>query len=264
MGVDSVTTIKNEAKKQTIYIISQKENDDDMLVINPFKKQDNFFEELKHKNIQIMVDVQPDLNILKKIKAKMYNFLESAILESNYSDVFWYKILASFIIGILMFFFAEIVIPDPIPLIDEIAIASVVSVLFYFLISKINLFSFISPKKIDKYSIFIDSIQVIENKSLKLLNDCYINVYKNYLVNTISIFENIDLRNNIKKEILTEIKKIEINDLSLIKEIIMVLNKKYNFKKIKNKNIFLKAQNKLLLSYERFFFYYTVYELLFK
>lgn len=253
LSLDTGKTIRN------IYIISQPELDDKKVIIHPFLSGEKFLQYLKDKKINIISDKRVELNELKKIKAAMYEIIRKSLIESNDGDVFWYRILGAIIFGLFLFFFAVFVIPDPIPIADEVAIAGLGGVLFYFISRRLNLFNFASPVKIDKYSEYINAIQIFESKPLEVLNEIFMKLIKDIIVEDEQVYtKNDELINTIKNEF----EVFTGEELLLIKSLVEIISKNFNFTKIKPDST--RYAKKLAASYfskERFYFYYLCFKL---
>ena len=254
----TISTLPREVLKENIYIITQPEKQDEALVIHSFSKPERYLNLLIHKKIQIVTDKLAELSLLKKIKTLMYDFIQDAILNSNASDVFWYRIAGSLIFGFFLFLFATFIIPDPIPYIDELAISCLGGFLFYFMSVKLKLFYFVSSKKMEEYIRYIDNIQVIDSKSLNELNIIFNDFYKKLVLKDF-------YKTNVEDDLKKEIKRFSTDELIEIREVISILSNNYSFKHIKehSKKFYKKAKSSLL-SQERFNFYYLLYKILFK
>jgi hypothetical protein len=260
VGNKAILSVKNFSSSKTIYIINQKEDKNDLLMIHPFYKNNNLIQYLIDKKIKIHTDHTLDVDYLKKIKLSIISLLTRSLENRNDSDTFWYRMIGAFGFSVFLFFFTSFVIRDPIVLIDEILI-SLGGGIFVFLLSvTLKLFNFVSSNKIDLYSNYINSIQIYESKALKMLNDFFQN---NSLQFSLSSLEQNNQFDQIRQILKEKLNSFKLDDLMEVKDFIQIIQDNFHFKHLKfNQKKFLKELKSSYLSELRFNFYYLISSIL--
>lgn len=252
MAENTVDKFSISENSFTFYIISQIENDNQIVLINSQFPAHN----TEMSNIKIITDRETDIDILKRIRSLITEYIKQNIL-TDLKDIFWLKLIISFIAAFIIFMFTAIIIPDPIPLLDELAISVFGGYFFHITFSKSILLKLLPVKTIDKHLSFLNQVEVITNSTLIQFNEVFEKFYE----------RNITSRPSLEDDIIY-LKKI-INIFSLkqiieIKNFLKILAKQYNFKKIKLKHKKLnKKGDKTIFSPVRFKFYYLMYTILF-
>ncbi|OHD23296.1 MAG: hypothetical protein A2086_00505 [Spirochaetes bacterium GWD1_27_9] len=240
------------------YIIMEQEKNNNFLFLYPKNEPEKTLELLQKTKIRIISDKEFDIASLKKIKNIMYEFIEDLVSKSNTSNILWYRIAGSTIFGIFFFYIFNRFIRNPIPLIDDVAFSILAGFAFYFLTVKLNLFSFVSQKTMTKYSPIIDSIQVFPSKSLEKLNKIFDKFLKENYINKFNFETGISFF----KE---ELKELQINEITDIKNFICDVSKNFGFKNYSFYSAkYIKTQKLSLISEERFNFYFLLYNVLLK
>ena len=65
---NNISTLKDENSEKMIYVVSQPEKGNELLVIHPFNRPDEYLELIKNNKISVVTDRKPEIKLLKNIR----------------------------------------------------------------------------------------------------------------------------------------------------------------------------------------------------
>lgn len=253
MTNNNVSKIASKKNQSNFYIITQAEQDNEIIFIHSFTSNEHYLKMLDNKKINIISDCEVEMDLFKKIKTQILEFSYKTISQANSSETWLFRALASLFFGIFVFF-VVLLIPDPVPFIDEISIGSLGGALFYYFSTRLSFFNFTLKKTRNKYLEKINYIKIIKSNPLNELNDFFLEIYD-------SLSQIIENDFVLKDRINTYLKTMDFSKRNQIKKFITIVAKNFSFKKIlPNTKKFKKEVKKSLLSDRRFNFYYLLFE----
>lgn len=158
-------------KNQTIKIFHLYRKDGTTLFLHPFSTIEKFLNIIKSKKVLGKYGREPRVESLTLFRNDLYRLIESAV-RSWVSEIrFIPKFLISTVLFLLTYVFCAVVIRDPIPILDEIAISFGVGVLTYFLLGRRDKNSNIALKKRVELRTKVDQIIFEEDVFVKKVED---------------------------------------------------------------------------------------------
>lgn len=250
-NIKKASSFSIKENKTVFYMISQIEENDEILMINSLKNAD----ELNKERIKILIDQESSPDLLVRLKSLTINYMKNNILESS-PDFTWWKSLLSLLAGIFLFFFTAVLIRDPIPLIDEIVLSCIGGWVFYMTLAGKIIINLMPEKSIDKYLSFVNRIQVETSPVFIKINEIFESFFDKNLTGEVTLDEDkIFLRNVLDTFSLKE--KLELRDF------LNILDNKFKFSRIKFNPLQIERKaRKSILSEIRFKFYYLLFIIL--
>jgi hypothetical protein len=256
-GMEPVQTLESGSSKNRLYFLKQSIETDSYMIISTYPSSEDYLDSLKKRTVAILTDQEVDIDLFKVIREYVTSFTKSAREDARESDYTLVRIFISFLFGLFMFFFAAYVIRDPIPVLDEIAIAFAGGIIFYFVIKRMNLFAISFSKSEEEFMKLLDSIQVMQSQPMGRLTV----LYEKYLRTFIGMEIDPDRGSELLKE---ELRGMDLGDLARYRQLTAGLSRKYRYRKIRpGSSAFLAMMQKSALHQATFIFYYQLYEALF-
>jgi len=156
-------------KRELRYIFHLFRKEGVSLILHPFATPEKLVQCLENDEIKGRYGAEPRAEALTMLKNDFYRTVEVAV-RHWLSDVrFIPKFLLSAVLFLVTYFFLALVIRDPVPLIDEIAISLGVSVLAYFLLGRRDMKSEMAAKKRIALRTAVDRITFEESDFVRYL-----------------------------------------------------------------------------------------------
>jgi hypothetical protein len=174
--------------KMPVYIFHINRKEGGFLFLRPFLTPDKLVYNLENKRIIGHYGTEPRAESLTYLKKSFYLLIEEYV-RTWLSDIrFIPKFLLAALAFIVVYFFMSVVVPDHIPVFDELLLALIAAFIVYYLIGKRDLKSQIAEKKRLKLRDVVDHITFYESNFVKRLEK---NLHKNEEATLEDITENI-------------------------------------------------------------------------
>ncbi len=106
------------------------------IFLYPFNKKQNLINILDKNDIAGFYGREPRVESLTLLRNELYRLIEQAVKDWSAEKKFIPRFLISTLCFLVLYFFTSVVIRDPLPMVDEIVISTVGSVLLYLFLSK--------------------------------------------------------------------------------------------------------------------------------
>ena len=157
------------SKKKVIFHFFRKNGTS--IFLHPFQNIQQFRNTLDKNEIVGFYGKEPRIESLTQFRNDLYFKTEQAVKLWISEKRFIPKFLISSVVFLISYLFMSFVIRDPIPMLDEILIATGISIFIYIVLSKKDLRSHLSSKERIRLRAKIDSILFEENVFVKNIED---------------------------------------------------------------------------------------------
>ena len=213
---------KNQ-KKEKIFIFHIFRNDGQSLFLHPFSNPDKLVSMLENAEVIAKYGREPRVEALTLFRNELYREIETGVKRWLTDIRFIPKFLISSAVFIVTYFFLSFVIRDPIPMIDEIAISMVVSVVLYYLLGRKDISSEKATKKRLVLRSAVDKITFLQSEFVKQVEKI---LHQN---------ESSSI-NEVIRQILEPIEQeLSVPQKEEADHFIQLLESKFNFKNLKKK-----------------------------
>ena len=158
-------------QKSPIYIFHLFRKEGDSIILHPFTSPEKLTGSLEHHEIRARYGSEPRVETLTLLKNDLYRMVEMGV-KKWVSDVrFIPKFIISAAAFLVVYFFLSIVIPDPIPVIDEVGIGLAVALVTYFLLGRRDIKSNLAGKRRLTLRTAVDRIVFLESPFVKSIEE---------------------------------------------------------------------------------------------
>ena len=159
------------SEKEPVYIFHVFRKDGTALILHPFTSPERLLAHLDHGAVQGRYGKEPRVESLTLFRNELYRMIETAV-KNWVSDLrFIPKFLMSTGVFLIAYFFFSYVIRDPVPVIDEIAIALGAAIVTYVLVGRKDMSSERATKKRLELRTIVDRIQFRESDFVKRVEE---------------------------------------------------------------------------------------------
>jgi hypothetical protein len=154
-------------QKNPIYIFHLFRKEGDSIILHPFTTPEKLTSALETHEVKARYGSEPRVETLTLLKNDLYRMVEMGV-KKWVSDVrFIPKFIISAVIFVVVYFFLSIVIPDPIPVIDEVGIGLAIALVTYFLLGRRDIKSNLAGKRRLTLRTAVDRIVFLESPFVK-------------------------------------------------------------------------------------------------
>ena len=161
-------TMEHKEKTTIFHLYRQ---DGTALFLHPFDSLDKLMNTLKRSEIVGKYGTEPRVESLTLFRNDLYRLIEDAVKSWVSEKRFIPRFMISAVIFLLAYLFLSFVIPDPIPLLDEILIGAAAAFGGYFLLSRRDQRSNLALKKRVELRTAVDRIVFSHDRFVKELED---------------------------------------------------------------------------------------------
>ncbi len=155
--------------KDPIYIFHIFRKEGDSIILHPFATSEKLVQSLEGSEIRARYGSEPRIETLTLLKNDLYRMIEMGV-KKWVSDIrFIPKFIFSAVAFLVVYFFMQFVIPDPIPMIDEIGAGLGVSIITYILLGRRDIKSNLAGKKRLDLRTAVDRIVFLKSNFVKNL-----------------------------------------------------------------------------------------------
>ncbi len=159
------------AKDNKVYIYHIYRKDGTSLFLHPFAYTDKFLELVENSEFEGKYGKEPRVESLTLFRNDLYRIIENQV-KSWVSELrFLPRFLISSGLFLLSYLFLSLVVRDPLPMIDEIAISLGLAVVLYIILGKRDLKSNFALKKRVELRTKVDQIVFRESKFVKEIEE---------------------------------------------------------------------------------------------
>ena len=152
----------SESKKKTL-IFHLFRNDGGSLIVHPFVNPEKLMQGLEESEIVGRYGAEPRVEALTLLKNDLYRLVETGVRNWLYDMRFIPKFLISAGLFVVVYFFMTFVIRDPLPIVDEIAIALGASIVRFILIGRRDIKSDTAAKRRLSLRTAVDRVSFTES-----------------------------------------------------------------------------------------------------
>jgi hypothetical protein len=159
------------ADKDSTFIFHIFRKDGTSLFLHPFRNPDKVVAQLEKERIEGRYGSEPRVEALTMFRNELYRQIESGV-RSWVSDLrFIPKFLITAGVFVVVYFFMSFVIRDPLPVIDELAIAFGLAVAAFFLLGRRDLNSRQATEKRLALRVIVDKITFRESQFVRQVEE---------------------------------------------------------------------------------------------
>lgn len=218
----------NMAAKEPVYIFHLFRRDGKALILNPFASPEKLLAHLEQGNVQGRYGKEPRVESLTLFRNELYRMIEAAV-KNWVSDMrFIPKFLISTAVFLVGYFVLSYVIRDPIPVIDEIAVALGAAIIIYILLGRRDMSSDRAMKKRVALRTIVDRIQFRESDFVKRVEQT---LYKN---------ESEEIERVVRSIVTPEQQQLGSPDRQELSQFLRLLENQFNFRRLKREEKVLK------------------------
>jgi hypothetical protein len=155
-------------KQQCVYMFHLFRKDGTSLMLHPFSNPEKIITVLESATVQGRYGAEPRVEALTLFRNQLYRQVEAGVKNWLSEVRFIPKFLISSLVFMLAYFFLSFVVPDPIPVIDELAIGLGASIVAFFLLGKRYLASDAAGKKRMALRVAVDRIVFQQSPFVRL------------------------------------------------------------------------------------------------
>ncbi|HEC61321.1 MAG TPA: hypothetical protein ENI27_03600 [bacterium] len=153
--------------QKSIYIFHIFRKDGNSLFLHPFSSVDKIVGQLENTAVIGRYGLEPRVEALTAFRNELYRQIEHGVKRWLSEARFVPKFIIAAVGFVLVYFFMSYVIPDPIPVIDEVAVGLAVAIGIYFLQGRRDMSSKMAAKKRLELRIGVDKIVFRESDFVK-------------------------------------------------------------------------------------------------
>jgi len=153
--------------KGPVYIFHLFRKEGDSIILHPFATPEKLIQSLENSEVKARYGAEPRVETLTLLKNDLYRMVEAGV-KKWVSDVrFIPKFLISAAAFLVMYFFMSFVIPDPLPIIDEMGIGLAAGIVVYILLGRRDIKSDFAAKRRLSLRTAVDRITFLESEFVK-------------------------------------------------------------------------------------------------
>ena len=216
-------------KKEKVYLFHLYRKNGESIFLHPFDVSERLVTLLERGEVLGRYGREPRVESLTVLRGELYHRIEVAV-RRWLSDVrFIPKFLISTGLFLLAYFFTAYAIPDPLPVIDELAVATGVAVFTYLLMGRRDIASEIAARKRSALRSVVDQIVFRESDFVRQVEDL---LHRN---------ESLSMQEVIRRILSPQEPELRAPDPDEAAQFIRLLESSFNFTRLRKEERILKS-----------------------
>lgn len=216
-------------KKEKVYLFHLYRKNGESIFLHPFDVSERLVTLLERGEVFGRYGREPRVESLTVLRGELYHRIEVAV-RRWLSDVrFIPKFLISTGLFLLAYFFTAYAIPDPLPVIDELAVATGVAVFTYLLMGRRDIASEIAARKRSALRSVVDQIVFRESDFVRQVEDL---LHRN---------ESLSMQEVIRRILSPQEPELRAPDPDEAAQFIRLLESSFNFTRLRKEERILKS-----------------------